>query len=50
MKRNDRESLICITSKPNQNYFVNDLQSKENFFSEQVLLKENWGCGGLNKK
>ena len=34
-KRNDKESIIYLTPKPSQNFFVYHIQSKENFFYQK---------------
>ena len=39
-KRNGKESMICLTSKPNQSFFANRKQSKEKKFTEKELFKE----------
>ena len=39
-ERNDKESLICLMSKPSQNFFVYSIQSKEKFLTENELFKE----------
>ena len=36
-KRNDKESMISLTPKPNQNFFVNCIQSKEFFYSKRAF-------------
>ena len=44
-KKNDKESMICLTSKPSQCFF----ESKENLLQKKNFLKK-MGSGGLNKK
>ena len=39
-KRNDQESIICLTSKPSQSFFVYRIQSKEKIFTEKELFNE----------
>ena len=41
-ERNDKESMICLTPKPRQSFFVYCIQSKENF-------KKKKGSGKVNK-
>ena len=50
-KRNDKESMICLMPKPNKNFFIYCIESKENFLTEKELLKEKeeWG-GGIEQK
>ena len=43
MKRNKKESMICLTLKPRQSFFVYHIQSKELFFTEKnILSKRQW--------
>ena len=42
-KRNDKESMICLTPKPSQSFFVYCIQSKEKHFSGKKLFN---GKGG----
>ena len=49
-KRNDKESMICLTLKPSQSFFVYHIQSKEKLFTEKEFFKEKGEGGGLNKK
>ena len=52
-KRNDKESLICLTPKPSQSFFVYCKQSKENFFfTEKELFKKKgeWKIETKNEK
>ena len=46
-KRNDKETMICLTPKLSQNFFVYHIQSKEKNFTEKEIDKEK-GSGGLN--
>ena len=40
-KRNDKESIICLTPKPNQSFSVYCIKSKEkNFYRKKKLFKE----------
>ena len=39
-KRNEKQSMICLTPKPSQIFFVCPIQSKEIFFTENELFKE----------
>ena len=39
-ERNDKESMICLTPKPSQSFFVYRIQSKDFFFTEKELFKE----------
>ena len=39
-EKNDKESMICLTVKPSQSFFVYFIQSKENIFTEKELLNE----------
>ena len=39
-KRNDKESMICLMTKPSQSFFVYCIQSKENLFYKKELFKE----------
>ena len=48
-KRSDKESMICLTPKPNQSFFVYRIQNKKENFHRKRALKKRWG-GGLNKK
>ena len=41
-KRNDKESMICLTLKPSQSFFVYCIESKEKKFTENELFKEKW--------
>ena len=45
-KRNDKESMICITPKPSQSFLIYRIQSNEKCFTEKEIFKEK----GLNKK
>ena len=49
-EKNDKESIICLTPKPSQSFFVNLIQSKERIFSEKELFKKKSGDWALNKK
>ena len=37
-KRNDKESMIYLTPKPKQSFFVYRIQSKEIFLAEKVYV------------
>ena len=39
-KRNNKESMVCLTLKPNQSFFVYCIQSKEKKFTEKEVFKE----------
>ena len=40
-KRNGKESMVCLTPKPRQSFFVYRIQSYEKlFFTEKELFKE----------
>ena len=39
-KRNDKESMICLTPKPSQTFFVYRIQSKEIIFTEKGWVKD----------
>ena len=39
-KRNDWESITCLTPKANQNLFVKQIQSKEKFFYQKNIFLE----------
>ena len=38
--RNDKESMICLTPKQIQSFFVYRIQSKKTLFTEKELLNE----------
>ena len=40
--RNDKESMICLTPKPSQSFFVYHIQRKEKKFTEKELFMEKW--------
>ena len=40
-KRNDKESMICLTPKPSQSFFVYRIQSKEKIFTENTVIKKD---------
>ena len=44
-KRNDKESMICLTSKPGLSFFIYRIQIKEKCFTEKKLIKEK--CRGV---
>ena len=48
-KKSDKESMICLTPKPSQSFFVYRLQSKKNFLVKKSFLRKR-GSRGLNKK
>ena len=39
-KKNDKESMICLTSKLRQSCFVYHILSKEKFITDKELFKE----------
>ena len=39
-KRNDKESMFCLTWKPSQSFFVYRIQSKESFLSTVYKAKK----------
>ena len=41
-KRNDKESMICLTPKQIQSFFVHHIQSKEKILTEKQLFEEKW--------
>ena len=49
-KRNDQETLICLTPKPIQSFFVYGIQSKYFLFLLQKSFLRERGSEGLNKK
>ena len=56
VKKNDKESMLVLTSKPTQIFFVYCIQSKDNFFffffffTEKELFKRKKYSGRLNKR
>ena len=40
-KRNDEESMICLTPKPSQSFFIYRIQTKEKFFLFFFFLQKN---------
>ena len=48
-ERNDKESMICLTSKPSQSYFIFCIQSKEKISQIKSFLTRS-GSGGLSTK
>ncbi len=49
-EKKQKESMICLTPKPSQSFFVYYIQSKENFFLQKKSFLRKRGSGGLNKK
>ena len=49
-KRNDKESMICLTPKPNQSFFVCRTHSKEKKFLRNRNFLRKRESGGLTKK
>ena len=51
-KRNNKESTICLTPKPSQNFFVNCIQGKHNFFPKKSIFKGRgeWRIEPKNEK
>ena len=43
LKRNDKESMICLTPKPRQSFFVYSIKNKEKILTEKELFKVKWG-------
>ena len=39
-KRNDKESMICLTLKPSQTFFVYRIQSKEKNLTKELFKKK----------